>query len=279
MTGSGAIRRSGPEPTVDREPISVRSGSSEIRLARNAAEIEAAQQLRYRVFYEEMGAVPSPEARRARLDWDRYDAVADHLLVIDHEDDASIVATYRLTRREVAESTGGYYTAGEYDIGQLVATPGTIMELGRSCVEARYRTRTTMKLLWTGIAAYVFRHDIRLMFGCASFHGVDPDRHAVGLSYLHHHHRAPVDLRPRALDALYVNMDRVPPDAIDTRRAFANLPPLIKGYLRLGGWVGEGAVIDRQFNTTDVCVVVRTESVTRKYYRHYARAAGDATAR
>ena len=111
------------------------------------------------------------------------------------------------------------------------------MELGRSCVEARYRTRTTMKLLWTGIAAYVFRHDIRLMFGCASFPGVDPDRHAVGLSYLHHHHQAPVDLRPRALDALYVNMDRVPPDAIDARRAFADLPPLIKGYLRLGGWL------------------------------------------
>ena len=275
MTGSGAAERPHAARPVDQEPISVRSGSAEIRIARSGAEIEAAQRLRYRVFYEELGAVPTPRARRARLDWDRYDAVADHLLVIDHDAQASIVATYRLTRREVAEATGGYYTAGEYDIARLLAAPGNIMELGRSCVDTRYRTRTTMKLLWSGIAAYVFRYDISLMFGCASFPGVDPDRHAPGLAYLHHHHMAPVDLRPRALDAIYVDMNRVSPEALDTRGAFSRLPPLIKGYMRLGGWVGEGAVIDRQFNTTDVCVVVRTGSVTEKYYRHYARTAGD----
>ncbi len=257
----------------DDAPVAIVSGSTEIRIARGAAEVEAAQRLRYRVFYEEMGAVASAETARMGRDCDRFDDIADHLLVIDRAARDSVVGTYRLTRRRVAERHGGFYTAGEYDISRLTASPGEIMELGRSCVDEGYRTRATMQLLWRGIAAYVFHHDIRLMFGCASLPGADPDRHAMSLSYLRRDHLAPEELRPRALDALFVDMERAEAGAIDARRALAALPPLIKGYLRLGGWVGDGAVVDRQFNTTDVCVVVRTESVADKYYKHYARTA------
>jgi putative hemolysin len=147
------------------------------------------------------------------------------------------------------------------------------LELGRSCTAAAYRSRAVMQLLWRGIAAYVFHYGIDLMFGCASLPGTDPDALAPELTYLATHHLAPAAIRPRALPARYVEMHRLDPAAIDPKQALMSLPPLIKGYLRLGGFVGEGAVIDRQFNTTDIAVVVQTDLVTEKYYRHYEREA------
>jgi putative hemolysin len=148
-----------------------------------------------------------------------------------------------------------------------------VLELGRSCVDSAYRTKMTMQLLWRGIAGYVFTHNIDLLFGCASLPGVNPEALAVPLSYLYHKHLAPADLRPRALPELYTDMNLLPAAAINARQALAELPPLVKGYLRLGGFVGDGAVIDRQFNTTDVCVIVKTDLITDKYFRHYDRTA------
>lgn len=254
-----------------------RAGNLGVRLARTTAEADAGFALRFRVFYEEMGARPEPAAAAARRDIDDFDAVADHLLVLDHdlgEGPAAVVGTYRLIRREAAERVGGFYSAGEYDISPLLAYPGRILELGRSCVHEAYRTRGTLQLLWRGIAAYVFQRRIDLMFGCASLPGTDLDALAPALTYLHHNHLAPPALRPRALPHRHVAMDRRDPAGVDLRAALAELPPLVKGYLRLGGFVGEGAVLDPQFNTTDVCVVVKTELVTAKYYRHYERRLG-----
>jgi len=259
----------------------IKAGTLEVRLAATTAEVEAAQALRYRVFYEEMAAHPSEEAKAARRDADRFDAWCDHLLVIDHrrgDGPAAVVGTYRLLRRELAAKAGGFYTQTEFDIAPLLAMPGSILELGRSCVDVEYRTRSTMQLLWRGIAGYVLRHNIRLMFGCASLPGTDPDVLAPSLSYLYHYHLAPPSLRARALPGRYVEMNRLSPAEIDTETAVAQLnaravlaalPPLIKGYLRLGGLVGEGAVVDPQFNTTDVCVIVVTDRVTDKYFNHY----------
>lgn len=262
-----------PMPRAD-APAPVVAGSQEVRLARSGEEKRAGQGLRYRVFYEEMGAHASPEARATMLDVDAFDEVADHLLVLDHArgpGQAAVVGTYRLIRREAACRAGGFYSAGEYDIAPILAFPGEVLELGRSCVDAAYRTRPTLQLMWRGIAAYVFHHGIDLMFGCASLPGTDPDALAAPLSWLAAHHLAPPELRPVALPDRYVEMARLPPGALDERAALAMLPPLIKGYLRLGGWVGAGAVIDHDFNTTDVCVVVKTDQVTDKYYRHYER--------
>jgi putative hemolysin len=181
-------------------------------------------------------------------------------------------------RGSVAEAHGRFYTSGEYDISNLYGFPGEMLELGRSCVEARSRDRPTMQLLWRGIAAYVFHHDISLMFGCASLHGTDPAALALPLSYLYHFHLAPPALRAKALPELYVDMQFLPLQEIDQKQALAALPPLVKGYLRLGGFIGDGAVVDEQFNTTDVCVVVKTDLVTEKYYRHYSRTSTDAGA-
>jgi len=130
-----------------------------------------------------------------------------------------------------------------------------------------------MQLLWNAIAAYVFHYDVPLMFGCASLRGAEPAALSLPLAYLHYHHLAPPALRPVALPGLYVDMALMPAERLDAREALAALPPLIKGYLRLGGFVGDGAVVDDQFNTTDVCIVVKTDLITEKYVRHYERSA------
>jgi putative hemolysin len=273
-----------PKPALEAAFAPIRAGQLEVRLAESPAEVQAAQRLRYRVFVDELGAKPGAEALRTGLDADKFDAYCDHLLVLDHakgDGMAAIVGTYRLLRRSVAQAHDGFYTATEFDISKLESTPGEILELGRSCVDAEHRNRPTMQLLWKGIAAYVFRHDVKLMFGCASLPGIDPAAHAAALTYLHRNHLAPAAVRARALPERHVAMDLAPAaasheaaaSAFDARAVVAALPPLIKGYLRLGGFVGEGAVIDREFNTIDVCILVVTDEVTDKYFNHYFRTA------
>ena len=261
-------------PLASPRVVDLVSGPLQVRLAENAADVDAAQALRYRIFYEIMGAKPLPGMEQQRRDHDRFDGICDHLLVLDHSRGSgvdAVVGTYRLIRREAAAQLGAFYSAAEYDISRLIAYPGEILELGRSCVDAGYRARPVMQLLWSGIAAYVFHYDIALMFGCASLPGIDPDALSAPLSYLYYHHLAPPALRARALPERFVDMRRLDPGAFDPHRTLAALPPLIKGYLRLGGFVGDGAVIDEQFNTTDVCIVVKTDLVTEKYTRHYER--------
>jgi L-ornithine Nalpha-acyltransferase len=258
-----------PAPILD-----VVGGPLQVRLATSIADIDAVQALRYRIFYERMGARPEPGMTRLHRDSDPFDEICDHLMVLDHARGTganAVVGTYRLIRREAARRCGRFYSGAEYDISRLLAHPGPILELGRSCVDPAYRARAVMPLLWSGIAAYVFHYDIELMFGCASLPGIDPEQLAVPLSYLYHHHLAPPELRTRALPERYVDMNRLDPGSFDPERTLSVLPPLIKGYLRLGGFVGDGAVIDGQFNTTDVCVVVKTDLVSEKYSRHYER--------
>lgn len=269
--------RPGTQPALPFAEL--RAGNLGVRLAVFPAELDAVQALRYRVFYREMGASADAETASTERDRDVFDAVADHLLVVDHAIGSGaegVVGTYRLIRRDGAARLGRFYSADEYDIRPLVEFPGHVLELGRSCVDGGYRHRVAMQLLWRGIAAYVFHHRIDLMFGCASLPGTDPDELAAELTYLYQNHLAPPALRPRALPHRYVEMRRMRPEDLDPRRVQTLLPPLIKGYLRLGGFVGDGAVIDRQFNTTDVAVVVKTDLVTDKYYRHYERQLRDA---
>ncbi len=254
-------------------PVDVRARNLEIRLAETADEIAAAQALRYQVFFREMGAIPTVEAARHERDADPFDAVCDHLLVLDTERSQPgrpfVCGTYRLLRRSVADANAGFYSAHEYDLSALLTHPGELVELGRSCVHEAYRTGAVMQLLWRGIAEYLAAYDIRVMFGCGSLPGTDAEALMPALSYLHHFHLAPSDLRPRAVDDRYVKIGQVPLTRLDQKSARAMLPPLIKGYMRLGGFIGDGAVIDHQFNTTDVCVIVPTDHITEKYHRHY----------
>jgi putative hemolysin len=265
-------------PASSAEIVKVVAGDFEVRLATNAAEIDAAQALRYRVFYEEMTARPSAEIAARRRDFDAFDKVCDHLLVLDRrrgDGPEGIVGTYRLIRRSAAARMGRFYSAAEYDIQPMIDYPGEVLELGRSCIGKDARNTATMQMLWRGIALYAFHYNIQVMFGCASLPGTDPSQHALPLSYLHHHHLAPPEIRVRALASRYVDMDMLEPGSYDERKAMARVPPLIKGYLRLGGFVGDGAVIDPEFNTTDVFIIVKTELVTEKYIRHYERGIRD----
>jgi putative hemolysin len=248
----------------------------EVRLATTAREIRRAQRLRFKVFYDERSA---PAAWVRRRDVDDYDAVCDHLVVTDCDcaprpfgrAQPRIVGTYRLLRQEVAERNFGFYSAGEYEIAPLLKAHPTLrfLELGRSCVLPAYRTRRTVELLWSGIWRYVRHHDIDVMIGCASLDGVDPSKLALPLSFLHHYARSPEPWRARALGARHVSMDILAKDAFDPQAALRALPPLIKGYLRLGATFGDGAVVDRQFGTTDVFVTLPVSAIRRRYIDHF----------
>lgn len=246
----------------------------EVKLAQGEDEVEAAQRLRYRVFYEEYAAKPSEEMARERRDMDDFDRVADHLVVIDNsiEDPIDrIVGTYRLLRHEAADKHGSFYTSDEYDIDPLINSGSTLLELGRSCVLANYRTRPVLQLLWEGIIEFMLEHNVGTMFGCASLYGTDIEALSKQLAYLHHYHLAPEDIRPKALESRYVDMNLHAKEDLNEREIFKSLPPLIKGYLRVGCTIGEGAVIDEQFNTTDVCIVLPMQKFAPRYRKHYAR--------
>ncbi|HUO92341.1 MAG TPA: GNAT family N-acyltransferase [Rhizomicrobium sp.] len=262
------------EGMLDQWPVLAAVGSLEVRLAETEAEVEAAQRLRYRVFYEEMSAIPSPAMRESRRDFDKFDGFCDHLLVVDraaHDEDGQpmVVGTYRLMRDVDAARAGGFYTAGEYEIAPMLAAipqGSRVLELGRSCVLKSYRAKPgSMQLLWRGVMVYVARFSIDLMFGCASLQGTDPNAIAMPLSYLHHFHAMPEGIHVRARPELFVDMNRMPKDSIDPKEALRALPPLIKGYVRAGAGIGDGAVIDRQFGTTDVFIYFPVAKIDPRY--------------
>lgn len=260
-----------------------RHGSLEVRLAAGDGEVRRAQRLRYKVFYEEMAAVPVGLAGLKRRDVDPYDCVCDHLLVLDHDaarkpfraHKPKVVSTYRLLRQSVADAHAGFYSAGEYEIAPLLAAHPDVdfVELGRSCVLKPYRNRRTIELLWQGIWAYVQRHRIGAMIGCASLEGTDPDRLAEPLSFLHHMAASPPAWRVRALPGRHVPMGRLGREALDPKRAMKALPPLVKAYLRVGATFGDGAVIDRQFGTTDVFVVMPIAQISQRYVEYFGPSA------
>jgi putative hemolysin len=246
------------------------SGSLIARLAVNKAEVEAAQRLRYEVFYREMRAQASPEMLATGRDFDKYDPVCQHLIVIDRDAGDKVVATYRMMRKSGAARVGGFYTAGEYDIADMLKSHAKqkVLELGRSCVLKDYRTGPTMQLLWRGLLVYLIKNHVDVMFGCASLPGTDPKALALELAYLHHFHAMPEGKRVRALPALYTPMNVVPKEEIDPVKAARELPPLVKAYTRMGALIGDGAVIDRQFDTIDVFIYFPLADADQRWIGH-----------
>lgn len=246
-----------PRPTEDH---------FELRLAATPEDIRAAQHLRYRVFVQELGGDGAMVDHDAQLEMDAFDPVYDHLLLLDRRRGDTVrdrvVGVYRLMRSDRVAEAGRYYCEDEYDLSVLKASGRRLLELGRSCVDAEHRGGTAMLHLWSGLARYVADHDIDILFGVASFHGTDIGALKQALSFLHHNHLAPEDVRVRAVADHFQPMDLLPPDQIDRKEAVVQIPALIKGYLRLGGTVGDGAFIDHAFNTTDVCLIMDTARMT-----------------
>jgi len=249
-----------------------------VRLASTPRELQAAQRLRYQIFVQELGAKVSAEDHAAQLERDAFDPYFDHLLLIDNRRDPDtlqdVVGVYRLMPPEGFARAGRYYSATEFDLTTLIASGRRLLELGRSCVHPDMRGGAGMFLLWNALADYVLDRGIEVMFGAASFHGTDAAALAKPLSLLHHLHRAPDALTVRALPAQRQEMNLLPMDQINRAEAMALVPPLIKAYLRLGGHVSDGAWIDRDFNTTDVCLVMDTARMSAKHRDFYTRKKG-----
>ena len=245
------------------------SSQFEVRLARSDADLRHAQRLRYEVFVEELGGSGEMVDHRERLEQDRFDPHCDHLLLTtpDTDADGGVIGVYRLLRSDQAKVVGQFYSEDEYDLSLLKSSGRRLLELGRSCLAAPYRGGSAVMHLWAAIADYVETHQIEVLFGVASFHGTNIDALKAPLSFLHHRHLAPPELRVRAQTEHFQSMDLIPEDQLDRRAAMLQTPALIKAYLRLGGFVGEGAFVDHAFNTTDVCLVLDTARMDARQTR------------
>ena len=267
-------------PTVI--PSYHRIGNLEVRLATRKREVKKAQRVRYKVFYKEMSAIPDMQTKMKRRDIDSYDKICDHLVVVDHSSRSSktpfrrkskIIGTYRILTEEKATAHGGFYTESEYNLAPLLARKGPthkFLELGRSCVLKPYRNKRSVEMLWHGLWAYIQEQKADVMIGCASFEGTDPKAHALALSFLHHHARAPADWRVEAHSHHAVDMNMIPKEEIELKKAMKALPPLIKGYLRLGAYIGDGAVVDQQFGTTDIIIIMPVAAIDKRYFAHFS---------
>ncbi|WP_245257506.1 GNAT family N-acetyltransferase [Methylocapsa acidiphila] len=253
-------------------------GSFEVRLAATKREIRMAQRLRYQVFYEEGGATPQQGAALIRRDICPFDAFCDHLLVIDKEArnrfgriKPKVVGAYRLLRGDVAAQGPGFYSQREFEIGPMLARHADkrFLELGRSCVHAKYRSKRVIELLWRGLWIYAKHHRIDVLIGCASLPGVNPLALALPLSFLHYEAAASEEwsVRPCAARVEMAILDKA---AVDPRKGIAALPPLLKGYLRVGARFGDGAVIDAQFGTTDVFTIMPLADIEQRYINYYS---------
>ena len=245
----------------------------DIRLATDDTDLKAAQRLRYRVFVEELGGDGPMVDHDARLERDEFDPVVDHLVLIDRRRDADaldhVVGVYRLLPGDRAAAFGRFYCDSEYDLTRLKASGRPLLELGRSCVLPDYRGGAGMFLMWNALSEYVLDRGIEILFGVASFHGLDAEALAQPLGWLHHHHLAPEALRPVARPEGFPRMDLIAGADLDRRQAMLGMPALIKAYLRLGGTVGEGAFLDRPFNTTDVLLMMDTAAMSAKHRDFY----------
>ncbi|NNE80236.1 MAG: GNAT family N-acetyltransferase [Silicimonas sp.] len=246
-----------------------------LKLADKEQDLLAAERLRYEVFVEELGGDGALVDHAGRFERDRFDPVFDHLVLIDETRDRStldhVVGVYRVLPSGRSER---YYSEDEYDLSPLIRTGRPLLELGRTCVREGYRNGVALHLLWNGLADYVRARNIEVLFGVASLHGTDVEALAGPLSLLHHSHLAPPELRVRAQKGVYQPMDLVPPNQIDRVAAMRAVPALIKSYLKLGGFVGDGAFVDHDFNTTDVCLVIDIDRMSPSALARYAKGAG-----
>jgi L-ornithine Nalpha-acyltransferase len=249
------------------------------RLASGEADIASALRLRYEVFVRELGADGPGVDHAARTESDEFDAVFDHLVLVDNMADPRlgdhVVGVYRLLPCDRMRRIGRFYSESEFDLAPLKSSGRRLLELGRSCIHADHRGGTGMFLLWNALARYVIEREIDILFGAASFPGTDLRALAAPLSLLHHAHLAPPSLRVRAHGPGAETVALTPLDKLDRKAALAATPALIKAYIRLGGFVGEGVFLDHAFNTTDVCLVMDTDRMSKKHRDFYIRK-GDA---
>lgn len=232
-------------------------------LAKTHAEMKEAQRIRYQVFGEEMGArLPSAATG---LDIDRFDMFCDHLLVRDHNEN-KVVGTYRILPPEQARMAGGYYSEAEFDMSNLAHLRDRMAEVGRSCVDANYRDGATISQLWGGLADYIMKNGHEYMIGCASMSMKDGGHYAASVfNKIYKLHAAPAEFNviPHnrlPLESLNQNMDVI-------------IPPLIKGYLRMGAYIAGEPAFDAEFNCADLFILLPVSRISSRITKHFMRKA------
>lgn len=238
-----------------------------VTLAQTAADIRAAQRLRYQVFVEEMGArIDDIEQIAAGIEADGFDAYCDHLIVRDLDRDL-VVGCYRILTDAQADVAGGYYSAGEFDIARVLALPGRVMEIGRSCVHPAYRSGATIGLLWQGLARYLVENRFDYLMGCASIPLGSGTAEALAVyERLKEDYLAPEQWRvfPR------VPLPQMNLAGHESRPA---IPALIRAYLRVGAKICGEPAWDPQFNVADLFILLRADQIDTRYARHFLKAA------
>ena len=230
-----------------------------VGLATCETEILEAQKLRYRVFADEMGARLA--TRTPGVDRDIYDPFCEHLIVRD-EDAGRIVGTYRILSPAAARKVGGYYSENEFDLTRLQNLRSRLVEIGRSCIDADYRSGAVIALLWSGLARYMQENGYDYLIGCASVSMADGGHNAASLyNRLREKHLAPLEYHvfpryPLPLGSLRGDLE-------------AEAPPLIKGYLRAGAWICGEPAWDPDFNTADLPILMPINKVDDRYARHF----------
>jgi len=241
-----------------------------IKLAENQEEIEAGLHLRYKVYCQEIGAVILDKYLEKEIEFDDLDQYCDHLILIDNSVEGQlkdkVVGYYRLIQKEAADKVGGFYSTHEFDISDFLNNyKGKVLELGRTCVLPKYRNSATMNLLWKGVAKYIEENNIDAMFGCVSAPGLDCSAYKEGFSFLYHNYS--LDYSITAKDGVSMNMMKN--EDIDPKQAIKNLPPLIKGYLKVNAKFGQEAFVDYDYNLTDIFVMADIKNADEKYKKHY----------
>ncbi len=221
--------------------------------------INQVKELRQKSFFK--------NSKKKQSDSDEYDKFCDHLVVIDKSvADDFVVGTYRLLLKPKLITRQRFYSESEFDISNLLSSnKATLLEAGRSCVHEQYRDGRIIRLLWRGLATYIINNRVDLIFGCASFPSSNYKLFIKQLSYLYHYHKTPKYLSTSPVKKLRANYNVMNKNKIDIEREFRQLPPLIKAYIRVGAWIGPGAIVDSKFNTTDVLIVLNSKKILKKY--------------
>ncbi len=237
--------------------VPMRAGKYEVRLARTPEEIEAAQKLRYRVMYEERGGRPALEKVRLGADVDEWDDIAWHVIVTDTTASSlSVLGTLRLVSNLRLKPGQKFYTEEAFDLSALREHFASILELGRFCIDASGRQGVILMLIWKWTMQFIVDNHIDVMTGCASFPGMDVERHRDVLGFLYRNNLAPEALRPRPVLDNFVNLSEVADSNAGFDEATKDIPTLLRGYLKLGARVSDAAILDPVFNTTFIAIYV-----------------------
>ncbi len=247
------------KPTIARN-FNIQKGSFLVKIINDSDKlINKAKKLRHESFFQ--------KSADTDFDSDEFDKYCDHLVVIDRSvSEEFVVGTYRLLLKPKYLQKIKFYSQSEFNLKNLFSQKkATLLEAGRSCVHQNYRDGRIIKLLWRGLATYIINNQVELTFGCASFPSSNHKLFTKQLSYLYHYHRPPDNLKTSPHKNLKANFQLIDKGLIDSDEEFRKLPPLIKAYLRVGAWVGNGAIIDNEFNTTDVLIVLDSKKILKKY--------------